>query len=52
MDSTALEVYVRTFFTTLKSDEPELYNKTMRLFKAGKGDAVRDIMWEVFSKGR
>ena len=52
MDSTTLEVYVRTFFTTLKSDEPELYNKTMRLFKAGKGDAVLDIMWEVFSKGR
>ena len=50
MDKRALEVYVKTFFTTLQIDEPELYNKTMRLFKAGKGDVVRDIMWEVVSK--
>tara|TARA_R100000995_G_scaffold25982_1_gene11314 strand:- start:170 stop:328 length:159 start_codon:yes stop_codon:yes gene_type:complete len=52
MNKTALEIYVKTFFTTLERDEPELYNKIMRLFKAGKGDKIRDIMWEVFSNGK
>ena len=47
-DKESLKHYVETFFKTLKKDEPKLYFKTMKMFKEGKGDAVRDIVWKVF----
>ena len=46
-DTEMLERYVKNFFTILKEDDPKLYIKTMRLCRAVKGAAVRDILWEV-----
>tara|TARA_R110000824_G_scaffold142410_1_gene309433 strand:- start:45 stop:218 length:174 start_codon:yes stop_codon:yes gene_type:complete len=48
MDQEFLKRYVETFFKTLKKDDPKLYLKTMKMFKAGKGHAIRDIIWQVF----
>tara|TARA_R100000963_G_C4624793_1_gene91296 strand:- start:111 stop:284 length:174 start_codon:yes stop_codon:yes gene_type:complete len=48
MDKEFLKRYVETFFKTLKKDDPKLYLKTMKMFKAGKGHAIRDIIWQVF----
>ena len=49
-ESSFWESYVEKFFLTLKENDSELYQKVRNQFKAGRGNEVRDILWEVMKK--
>ena len=43
-----MEDYIKRFFTILKEENPKLYRKTKYLCTTGRGEEVKDILWEVF----
>jgi hypothetical protein len=43
-----MEDYIKRFFTILKEEDPKLYRKTKYLCTTGRGEEVKDILWEVF----